>query len=101
MLLIIMQKETHLLKEYLKMQGYEHIRENKNIPYCFNAKVNSQLGKIKTSILFNFDKTNVIMIVGNISPGSNYDCTVDMEIINNSILIENELRTKFFEGLYG
>lgn len=94
------KKDYSLLKRYLKMQGYENILQNKNLPYCFNAKVNSQLGKIRTTILFNFDNENVIMIVGNISPGSNYECVNDIKIINDTILTENQIKTKFFEGLY-
>ena len=79
------KRKTFLLKEYLRIQGYENITENRGLPYCFNAKVNSPVGKIKTTILFNFDYKNVIMIVGNVMPSSNYDCIGDIRIINDSL----------------
>lgn len=79
------RENTFLIKEYLKLQGYENITENGRLPYCFNAKVNSAVGKIRTTILYNFNYYNVIMIVGNIMPHSDYDCIDDMRIINDSI----------------
>lgn len=90
------KRNTFLLKKYLKLQRYENVIENRNLPYCFNAIVNSEFGKIRTTILFNFDFENVIMIVGNISPGANYDCINDIKIINESILTEDELGKRFF-----
>lgn len=77
------KRNTFLLKEYLKMKGYENITEHRSLPYCFNAYAYSEVGRIKTTILYNFDYPYVINIVGNTI--SNYDLTEDMRIINNTI----------------
>ena len=79
------KRNSHLLKEALKMQGYMNVFENKKLPYCFDAIANSEIGYIKTTILYNFRYPNVIMIVGNRLPNSNYDCIEDMKIINMSV----------------
>ena len=46
------KRNTFLLKEYLKMKGYENITEHRSLPYCFNAYAYSGVGRIKTTILF-------------------------------------------------
>lgn len=75
-----------LLKEYLKMQGYTFISEKKEEQNCFTADIHSQLGKLKTTIVFNFNYSNAIMIVGNI-PGNSYYYKLikDIKIINKTI----------------
>lgn len=90
------KRNSYLLKEYLKLQGYENITENRSLPYCYNAKINTELGKIKTTILFNFNFSNVVMIVGNIKSNYNYNCTKDIKIINDTIITENEYKKRFF-----
>ncbi|WP_296853397.1 zinc ribbon domain-containing protein [uncultured Methanobrevibacter sp.] len=83
----IVRNPNFYLINYLKKQGYTNIVPHAMMNYCYNARVNSELGNIKTTILFNFKYSNVIMIVGNIVPNSNYDCIGDMKIINNSVRI--------------
>lgn len=78
------RKNPFLLKQYLKMQGYNDIVENGNLPYSFNAIISTEFGMIKTTILFNFNYENVITVVGNVLIISDYDCTNDIKIINNS-----------------
>ena len=77
------KRNTFLLKEYLRMKGYENITEHRSLPYCFNAYAYSEVGRIKTTILFNFNYPYVINIVGNTI--SNYDLTEDIRVINNTI----------------
>ena len=77
------RRNTPLLKEYLKLQGYSNISENRSLPYCFNAYAYSEVGRIKTTILYNFNYPYVINIVGNTI--SNYDLTEDIRVINNTI----------------
>ena len=79
------RRNTPLLKEYLRVQGYTNISENRSLPYCFNARINSGVGTLNTKILYNFDYPDVIMIVGNTVPGSSYNCIYDMEIINDTV----------------
>ena len=88
------KRNSFLLKEYLKLQGYENVTENRRLPYCFNANINSELGKLKTTILYNFNFADVIMIVGNTKANSYYDCTNDIKIINESIITEKELEKR-------
>ena len=76
---------SSLLKEYLKMQGYTNITENRSLPYCFNARINSGVGMLNTKIVYNFDYQDVIMIVGNTVPGSTYNCINDMKVINDTV----------------
>lgn len=90
------KRNPFLLKEYLKLQGYENVIENRNLPYCFNARINSQLGKLKTTILYNFNYSNVITIVGNTNMNSNYNCINDIKIINDTIITEEEIRNRYF-----
>lgn len=80
------RRKKYLLKEYLKQQGYTNISENKNLPYCFNAIINSEVGRIKTTIAYNFNYYDVIMIVGNVPAGVDYYCIEDMKIIYNTIM---------------
>lgn len=77
------KRNMFLLKEFLKMRGYEDVTEHTSLPYCFNAYAYSEVGRIKTTILFNFDYSYVINIVGNTI--SNYDMTDDIRIINDTI----------------
>lgn len=77
------KRNTYLLKEYLRMKGYENITEHRSLPYCFNAYAYSEVGRIKTTILYNFNYPYVINIVGNTI--SNYDLTDDIRVINNTI----------------
>ena len=77
------KRNTFLLKEYLRMKGYENITEHRSLPYCFNAYAYSEVGRIKTTILYNFNYSYVINIVGNTI--SNYDLTDDIRVINNTI----------------
>ena len=77
------KRNTFLLKEYLRMKGYENITEHRSLPYCFNAYAYSEVGRIKTTILFNFNYPYVINIVGNTI--SNYDLTEDIRVINDTI----------------
>lgn len=77
------KRNMFLLKEFLKMRGYENVTEHRSLPYCFNAYAYSEVGRIKTTILFNFDYSYVINIVGNTI--SNYDMTEDIRIINDTI----------------
>lgn len=79
------RENTYLLKEYLRMQGYTNISENMSLPYCFNARVNSGVGMLNTKIVFNFNYSDTIMIVGNTVPGSSYNCVNDMKIINDTV----------------
>ena len=76
---------TPLLKEYLRVQGYSNISENRSLPYCFNARINSGVGMLNTKIVYNFDYQDVIMIVGNTVPGSSYNCINDMKVINDTV----------------
>lgn len=86
------KRNNYLLKEYLKRQGYRNIRENKNLPYCFNGNITHQAGNIKTTLVYNFDHDDVIMVVGNIRASSNYDCTDDIKIILDTIQQENIIK---------
>lgn len=83
-------RNNYLLKEYLKQDGYTNITENKKLPFCFNANKNHQMDNIKTTIVFNFKYNDVIMIVGNIIPSSNYDCIDDLKIIEKSVIYEDK-----------
>lgn len=67
------------------MQGYMNVTKNKRLSYCFDAITISQIGKIKSTIKFNFKHNNVIMIVCNRPLHSNYDCIGDIRIINGSV----------------
>lgn len=84
------KRNNYLLKEYLKQDGYTNITENKELPFCFNADKNHHMDNIKTTIVFNFDYNDVIMIVGNIMPSSNYDCIDDLKVIGKSIIYEDK-----------
>lgn len=80
-------QNTRLLKEYLKMQGYINVSENRRFPYCFDAINFSTIGEIKTTILFKFiyGCSNVISVVANIPLNSNYDYMEDLKIIKDSV----------------
>ena len=88
------KRNSYLLKEYLKLEGYTNITENKNLHYCFNANVYNHLGNINTKIAFNFDHNDVIMIVGNVMSSSSYDCTKDIKIILETLQYNNNLFNK-------
>ena len=79
------RRNTTLLKEYLKLQGYTNISENRSLPYCFNARINSGVGMLNTKIVYNFDHPDVIMIVGNTVPESSYNCVNDIKVINDTV----------------
>ena len=77
--------DAKLIKKFLQIQGYTNIKNNKSLPYFFNAKINSEKGKINSKIAFCFDYPDVIMIVGNTLQNSNYDCTDDIIMIYDTI----------------
>jgi len=79
------RKNIPLLKEYLKMQGYTNIVQNKSLPYCFDATINSDMGRLKTTIVYNFNYSDVIMIVCNIAPDTDYTCIHDLRVIDYSV----------------
>ncbi len=79
------KRNPFLLKEYLKMQGYINVMENKRLSNCFDAIAYSEIGEIKTTIKYNFKHNNVIMIVCNRLLYSNHDCIEDIRIINESV----------------
>ena len=79
------KKNLPLLRKYLNLQGYKNVFQNKSFPYCFNATINTEMGEIKTTILFNFETYKVFMIVANMLPYSNYNCLNDLKIIYDSI----------------
>ena len=76
---------SNFLKKYLKMQGYTNVKDNKSLPYFFNARINSEKGKINSKIAFCFNYPDVIMIVGNTLHNTNYDCTEDIIMIYDTI----------------
>lgn len=79
------KKNVSLLRKYLNLQGYEMIVQNKSFPYCFDAIMNTEMGEIKTTILYNFETYKVFMIVANMLPYSNYNCLNDLKIIYDTI----------------
>ena len=84
------KRNTALLKSYLQLQNYKNVSINKKLPYCFNATVSHHMGNIKTTIVYDFNHgDNVIMIVGNLMPSSNYDCIGDIKIILDSLQYDN------------
>lgn len=83
------KRNINLLKRYLQLFNYKNITINKKLPYCFNANVSHNMGTIKTTIAFNFDQNDVIMVVGNVVPSSNYDCIEDMKIILDTLQYNN------------
>lgn len=86
------KRNTNLLKSYLQLQNYRNITINYRLPYCFNATVSHHMGNIKTTIAYDFNHGDeVIMIVGNLMPSSNYDCIGDIKIILDSLQYENSI----------
>lgn len=79
------KRNMSLLQRYLQLHNYKNITINNKLPYCFNATVSHQMGNIKTTIVYNFDHDDVIMIVGNLMPSSNYDCCNDIKIILDTL----------------
>lgn len=95
------RRNTPLLKAYLKREGYKDVNENEFLPYCFDAKMNSEFGVIKTTILFNFKYEHVIMIVGNMLFNSKYDCSEDIKIINKSLSYTQLSKSFYIDNIYG
>lgn len=83
------KRNMSLLERYLQLHNYKNITVNKKLPYCFNANVNHQMGNLKTTIAYNFDHNDVIMVVGNVIPSSNYECIEDIKIILDTIQQDN------------
>lgn len=84
------RRRKYLLREYLKQQGYSSISENSGLPYCFNAVINSEFGQIMSTISYNFNYNDVIMIVANTQYNQwkdMYDPTNDIKIINDTIVL--------------
>ena len=79
------KRNPRLIRRYLAMQGYENILQNKLFPFCFDATINADMGKLKTTILYNFETYKVFTIVCNRHYYSDYNCLNDIKIINDSI----------------
>ena len=76
---------VELIKKYLQLKNYTNITVNKNLPYCFNANTNFNGINVKSTLAYDFNHNNVILVVGNVRSFSNYDCTKDLQIILNSV----------------
>lgn len=83
------KRNMNLLERYLQMLNYKNISIDRRLPYCFNATVNHAMGNIKTTIVYNFDHDDVVMIVGNLKPNSRYDCIDDIRMILDTLRLEN------------
>ena len=85
-------RNMDLIKEYLQSEDlqskkYTNITINKNLPYCFNANVMFNGINVKSTLAYDFNHNYVIVVVGNLKPPYDYDCTKDIQIILKTVLM--------------
>ena len=91
-------RNNDLLRRYLELKNYYNISNNPYLPYCFNARIDYGEITIKSTIAFNFDHDDVIMIVGNVMHFSNYSCNDDIKIILKTVEYNEPINVAYFTG---
>ena len=91
-------RNRELLKRYLTLQGYYNISNNPHLINTYNANIDFDGIPIKSTIAYNFNNKNVITVVGNVFPFSNYRCNNDIKTILDTVKYIEPFNISYLNG---